>query len=335
VVAERHPPDRQLALPPAGGERLLQPALRPVVLEVVDPLLGAPRRVDAHDLEQPADPEGVEEPRIHGGPRRGDARAEPGVEVEVVEQLLAVVARLLVGAVVVAGSRVHGQVVDEVPVRLVEGEVPVVVLVARLGGGVLLPVVDVVAQRDQEAHGVRRRQRLEGPGHALLPAPVGVVGDADPVVAEGEERDRLGHVVSRMRPEPEVVGAVRRRGTTLVELPVPALAGRPQHAVDQHAVAVLGVGFEALDPRMVLVGRGARRHDLALVVEHLDEAFAVRWGLRADGPAAPAVPACQLVVVHHDPATVELLEEEPSPGHEHRRVGQVDQVDEALEATVG
>ena len=59
-----------------------------------------------------------------------------------------------VGAVVVSRRRVHGQVVDQVPVRLVEGEVPVVVLVARLGEGVLVAVVDVVAQAHERTDSV-------------------------------------------------------------------------------------------------------------------------------------------------------------------------------------
>ena len=91
----------------------------------------------------------------------------------------------------VAGGRVHGQVVDEEAVGLVEREVPVVVLVAGLHGGSPGAVVDVVAEADEGADRVGGGEALHGAGHPLLPLAVAVLVDADPVVAPHEERDRL------------------------------------------------------------------------------------------------------------------------------------------------
>ena len=113
----------------------------------------SPQVVSTHtSSSRPPIGSSVEQSRLQdASPPRDHVEPNRGLEVEVVGQLLPVVVGLLVRAVVVAGRRVHGQVVDEVAVRLVEGEVPVVVLVAALLQSVRAPAVDVVAQADDGA----------------------------------------------------------------------------------------------------------------------------------------------------------------------------------------
>ena len=53
------------------------------------------------------------------------------LEEEVVRELVAVVRALAVARVVVADGREEGDAVEDVPIRLVEAGVPLVVLVAR------------------------------------------------------------------------------------------------------------------------------------------------------------------------------------------------------------
>jgi hypothetical protein len=154
--------------------------------------------------------------------------------VEVVGHLDGVVTRLLVGAVVVAGRRVHREALDQRPVRLVEREVPVVVLVAGLGQRVLVAVVDVVAEADEEAHGMAGGQRLERAGHRLLAATGAPVRDADPVVPERQERDRHQRLGVGVGPEPQVVppaGGDRSAGREVPVPPLSASQGRPSTVI--------------------------------------------------------------------------------------------------------
>ena len=203
--------------------------------------------------------------------------------MEVVLELAAVVVGLLVGPVVVAGGRVHRQVVDQVPVRRIEREVPVVVLVSALSQAVLGAVVDVVAEGDDGPHGVSRRQPLEGSGDGELVVPVVAVDDPHAVVAEGEHGDGDRIVDGRVSPEPAVVLTPRGRQLAAggVDPPVPPVPSGPLGAVDGDAVAVLAIRREALDPHVVdLVGRG--RGDDVATVEHVDDGSPIGRRLGTD-----------------------------------------------------
>ena len=156
-------------------------------------------------------------------------RPEPRLEVEVVGQLSPVVVELLVSSVVVAGSRVQRQVIDQVPVRLVEREVPVVVLGAGLHELVLGAVVDVVAQADEGTYGSVRGQALHRAGHGELAAAIVAVDDADAVVTHRQHGH--GHMVIGVRVGTQslVVPPPRRCQTAAAraELPIPSAHHHP------------------------------------------------------------------------------------------------------------
>ena len=219
----------------------------PRLVEPVQAPLGSPGGVDADQLQQRADPQPVEQAGVDRRPPGLLPRPEPGAQVEVVLQLLPVVAGLGVRAVVVAGGRVEREVVEEVPVRLEEREPPVLVEGA---GGVLRtagPVVDRVAEADDEPDVDRVGQPLHRAGDRELPRPVGTGGDADAEVAEGEEGHRVRLRAAGVGPQPLVErppgGAQRPRR------PVEALPRAPRLAVDEHPVPVGGRGPQPLAPR--------------------------------------------------------------------------------------
>jgi hypothetical protein len=88
-------------------------------------------------------------------------------------------------------------VVDEVPVRPVEREVPVVVLVAALSQAVLRAVVDVVAEGDDRSDEVRGVEPLERSGDGELVLTVVAVDDPHPEITQREDGDRDRVVVGR------------------------------------------------------------------------------------------------------------------------------------------
>ena len=133
--------------------------------------------------------------------------------MEVVADLLPVVAGLSVGAVVVAHGRVHRDPRQHVPVGLVEARVPVVVLAAALRADhPALAAIDVVAHPDDQPHVVPLDQTVEDRGHAQLPAAAlfRVRHHAHAVVTEDDEVERRLHLRVGVRPERGVVGAAAR-----------------------------------------------------------------------------------------------------------------------------
>ena len=153
----------------------------------------------------------------------------------------------------------NGHPVEGVAIGLVEARVPLVVLVAR-AGGVLVAEVDVVAGGEHQPDVARVDGPLERTGDEQLADAVETpVDDPDPEVAEHGERDRGAVVVDRReRAEAVVVAAARRDQRGLLDAPVVQLARGPRPAVDEHAVAILGVRLEARRPRRGCARRSPR-----------------------------------------------------------------------------
>ena len=246
-----------------------------------------------------------------------DARQEPLVGVEVVADLLPVVAGLGVGAVVVADGRVHGDPREHVPVGLVEARVPVVVLAAALRTDhPALAAVDVVAHADHQPDVVLVDEPVEHLGHARLPAAaLRVRHHPHAVVTEDDEVQRRVRAGLGVRPER---GVVRAAGRSQVEAaavdrpPVPALAGRPLLPVHQDAVAVVGVRLQAGEPDVVVLV-GARRGDpRSRCLEDLDHRRAVRRRPRADAlrPAGVDV-VCSSSTMSHRPSAFARWNQNP------------------------
>jgi len=120
----------------------------------------------------------------------GDALAQ----IQVVEQLLAIVAFLGLRAVMVADARIDRNPIQHVPVGLKKGEEPVVVLVTAATNGKAedaVPRIDVVAGRHDHAGVVL----LEGELHRLrdleLPARRSRSENARAKVSDDDERERI------------------------------------------------------------------------------------------------------------------------------------------------
>ena len=330
MVRERDPPAR--AVP---AQRLLDPsAVRGIVEVVLDVHAGRDRRVDADELHVRADLEAIEEA---GAERRRsglDLGAEAMIEEEVVDELVAIVRALAVAGVVVADGREERDAVEDVPIRLVEARVPLVVLVAR-AGGVLVPEVDVVACRDHEPHVARVDRALQRACELQLPDAVeAAVEDPDAEVAEHGERHRRGGVGRRERAEAVVVPAARADQRRLLDAPVAQFPLTPRPAVDAHAIAVLGVGLESGDPDVVVL-LGLRPRNDPTVALDLDDGVPERLRAGADRLGARrGSDRGELLVVDDPPLAIRrvaLPEVEPAPGDQGLVVTEAGEVQELLE----
>ena len=107
-------------------------------------------------------------------------------------------------------SRIEREMVDEISVRLEEGEPPVLVERAAVIVRTARSVVDRIAEADDEADVDGVGQALHGAGHRQLPVAAVTGADPHPEVAEGEEGDRIGIVGRGVRPEPKVERPGRR-----------------------------------------------------------------------------------------------------------------------------
>ena len=311
--------------------------MRRVVEVVLDVHAARDRRVDADELEVRADLEAVEEPGPDRRPARLDLRPEAQVEEQVVGELVAVVGALAVARVVVADGREERDAVDHVAVRLEEARVPLVVLVAR-AGRVLVAEVDVVAGRDDEPHAVLADRALErARDHQLAAALEPAVDDPDAEVAEHRERDRGVRAGRRERAEAVVVAAAGPHQRGLLDVPVVQLARAPLAAVDEHAVAVLRVRLEALDPDVVALAR-PRRRDHAAVPLDLDRRLAERLRAGADRLAARGRrDRRELLVVDDPPLAVRRVaapEVEAAPRDQRLVVAEAGELQELLEVDV-
>ena len=179
-------------------------------------------------------------------------------------------------------------------------------------------------------------EALHGAGHPVLPLAVGVLVDADPVIAPHEERDRLVVVGGGVGAEATLVasGGGPRPAPVAVDHPALERAVRPCPAVDGDAIRVLGVGRQAVDDGVVDVLARRRGDHLPRPVAHLDGGPTIGGGRGTDAAALVAARAVEVVVVDHLPATVDELLEEPSPADQRSVRGHVDEVDEGLEAPV-
>ena len=226
-------------------------------------------------------------------------------------------------------------------VRLEEAGVPIVVLSpALLVHAALLTLVDVVAERQDEADVEVSHEPFEHVGDAPLAAAGLRVGPhPNSVVAHGHEADRRRGVVG-VRPgtEPQVVTPPRRREVVTAALtgdPVPQLPGGPFLTVDHEAVAVVSLGLETLHPHpRALVGGGLGRH-LSVCREDLDGRVAERLGCRPDARAAAHLAWHLLVVDDLPAAALRALEVERAPGDEGPVAREIDEVDEGLAVNLG
>src|SRR5215213_7667883 len=126
VVTKSNTPARPLI----GGERLLDPFAVLWILEQPFPAEEALlRRVETDELDVAPEAKAVEQSRIHRGASRGLFAGDALAQIQVVEQLLAIVVIFGLGGVVVADAGIHGHAVHHVSVRLEESKEPVVVFV--------------------------------------------------------------------------------------------------------------------------------------------------------------------------------------------------------------
>ena len=160
-MAERNPPadaDRVGDLQALFEKRLMlgmleQPAAREEMLL---------RRVEADELEVAPDVHAIEQAGIERRLAGRFVGRHPLAQEEVVEHLRAVVAILGLGRVVIADARIDRNAVQQIAIRLIEREEPVVVFVAVIADRQAENAaagVDVVAGRQHEAHVVLRRRR--------------------------------------------------------------------------------------------------------------------------------------------------------------------------------
>ena len=280
------------------------------------------------------DLEAVEQPGTQRGGPALDLGTEPVVQEEVVGQLVAVVRALAVARVVVADGREERDAVEDVSIRLVKAGVPLVVLVAR-ACGVLMAEVDVVPGRDDQPHPARADRSLQRTRDRQLPGAVGAsVHDADAEVAEHGEGDGHRRVGRRERPEAIVVPAAPGDQRCLLDAPVQQLPFAPGPAVDEHAVAVLGVWLEAGDPEVVVVLGGSPRHHATVALD-LDGRVPERLRARADRLRARGrSDGRELLIVDDPPVAVRRIatpEVEAAPGDQRLVVTEAGQVQELFE----
>jgi hypothetical protein len=236
--------------------------------------------------------------------------------------LQAVVAAFLVGAVVVPGRGVEREVVDQVSIRLEEGQPPVLVegaaVVGRAGGS----MVDRVAEADDEPDVVGVGQPLHRARHFKLPVPVHSGGDAHAEVAQRQERDGID--VIRGRVGAQALVGCPPRGYQIVRRPVEALSLPPWLVVDPYPVPIRGGRAQPVHPDVVgLTGDGARR-DRSVIVEYLHLGAAERDRPRTQGFPGPLGP----------PRPAVLTEPEPTPRDQGRLGGHVDKLDIRLKSGI-
>ena len=192
---------------------------------------------------------------------------------------------------------------DHVAVGLEEAGVPVVVLAAALVvHAALLAQVDVVAEARPRTG--RRRRRRGGPGPRRRAAAGGWTRSRSGCRRRSRRAPTNVRAASRLGvragPEAEVVGAAGgRRGRSrraASRHPVPALAGGPLLAVDQDAVAVLGVGRRGPRPTPRRARWSSRSATTSPAASRTWTSGAVRLGAGADAAAPSDRPLAALVV---------------------------------------
>src|SRR5262245_19422416 len=240
------------------------------------------RGVDANELNVAAYPEPVEQPRPHGRASRRLFTGDSFVDVEVIHHLRAVIAILAFARVVIANARIDGNSIENVPIRLVIREEPVVVfLAAAMPEDV--PGVDVVTGRENQAHVVpvdgnpQRLSNLE-----LLAVVLRRLLDANAEVADDGKTERTGRRTGRIRMRPDAIDiptATQSEPGAAVggDNPISTLAACPFLAVHGYGICVLRVRLELCHEHRVAVAccTGSDQHSIACA-EHVDCRFSIR-----------------------------------------------------------
>src|SRR4030095_4841667 len=216
-----------------------------------------PRRVYADELDFGAIVEAVKEAGVYGRSTGCFFARKTLRKIEIVDQLLAVVARFRFVAVVVAHGRVNRNAIDDVSVGLIESEKPVIVFVARGPHGQPekgLAGIDVVTGRDDQAHSSFIDGPVERPCYlALSLLRLGRFADAGSKVTQHREGQRGGFLRMGMSPETILVPPAGAHQTLTVRTgnPVAALSVSPNFAIHNDAIGVFRVGREPLNTHLV------------------------------------------------------------------------------------
>jgi len=232
---------------------------------------------------------------------------------------------------VVANRRVDRHAIHDVAIGLEVGKEPVIVFVARAADGQSKNAaagVDVVAGRQDQPDIVRVDDVPQGIRNLLLPAVCRMRFDANPEVAhrgKGQGAGRQGRV--GIGAKAVVVAPSRLHQCLISRRPVPALAGCPFLAFDEHLVAVLGIGLQPGNPAVIGGFGGSRADHAALTVADFDAGGAIWRGTCTDRILAWGMDVSQILIVNQLGQPVRSgAEVERAPRDEGRLVGHGGQI---------